>query len=450
MIKIHHLKAVISVELAVFLIMRERIIWLDGLRGIASTIVALFHARSFEPASAVGFVFNSYWDEPGVENRRFIQLPPIRLMVAGESMVPLFMVISGYAISLPLLQLRDDVLNKHTGNADLFRRLSSGATRRFFRIYLPCMMIISVSQLFYFFGVYQWDVPNGNWVWGLKPFTAPLMHIRYALWHALHLLDISNHGIEINFLRNRPDYANLNFQLWTIPVEFRGSCMVYLLTLTMAFWRPGPRYITLLGLSSYWLCAGQWDLFSFSAGMLLAEGHITKHFEPENRSKLRHNCMVHLPSFTTGIWRYWPWYLVILGLAAYGLFIGQSDLPAYAIGILLMGWHIVPYSELEGEKGSPCHCGEACKTWSKASTKATVFIRIFKPVASFVMGIYLLCMCHSENVSPEYRFLLAIKPAGWNHAEMFQRCWRSIGAALTVYAICELPLLQTALKSKPV
>ncbi|KAJ9297718.1 hypothetical protein DTO217A2_8541 [Paecilomyces variotii] len=365
--------------------MKERVLWLDGLRGVASAIVALFHAKSFEPQSVLGFLFNSYWDEPAEENRRLIQLPPIRLLFSGASMVALFMVISGYAISLPLLQSREDTLtNNLASNVGFFRRLASAATRRIFRIYLPCIVIIFVSQFLYFCGIYEWEPPSDDWVWGLKPFTAPLSHIHYALWHVLHLLDISNHGIDINFVRPRPDFANLNYQLWTMPVEFRGSCMVYLMTLTLAFWTPRPRYLALIGVAAYWLYIGQWDLFAFVAGMLLGEGHVSDHCGPA------------------------------------------------------------------GEIELPCNHSETRRTVTDVWTKFKVLIGRFLPAVSFVLVIYLLCMCHADKVSPEYRFLLAIQSPAWDHPEMFARCWRSIGATLAIYAIRESAFLQSPLNSRPV
>lgn len=361
-----------------------RILWLDGLRGIASAIVVLYHSKVFEPKSLFGFLGNSYWDEPAEENRRFIQLPPIRLLLAGASMVCLFMVISGYAISLSLLRVRDDNL---AGNIGFFRRLCSAATRRIFRIYLPSITIISITQFLYFCNVYQWEPPNDEWLWGLKPLTAPWSHIKYMLWNVLHLLDISNHRPDINFVRNRPDLATINYQLWTMPVEFRGSCAVYLLILALAFWRPQPRRLALVGVAIYWFYVGQWDLFAFVAGVFLAERHVA------------------------------------------------SDNP-----------------EADGELALPCQSPETWKTISKSWRKLTesAYFNQVGTTASFIVGIYLLCMCHADTVSHEYRFLLAVQSPGWDHPEMLSRCWRSVGAVLTIYAISKSALLQRPLNSRPV
>ena len=60
------------------------------------------------------------------------------------------------------------------------------------------------------------------------PLTAPWAHIQYVLSRIVHLLDISNDQADINFDHNRPDMRTINYHLWTMPIEFHGSCAVYL------------------------------------------------------------------------------------------------------------------------------------------------------------------------------------------------------------------------------
>ncbi|KAJ5118282.1 acyltransferase 3 [Penicillium atrosanguineum] len=52
-----------------------RVLWLDGLRGVASAIVAVYHFKTYEPKAVFGFLASSYWDDPREENRRLLQLP---------------------------------------------------------------------------------------------------------------------------------------------------------------------------------------------------------------------------------------------------------------------------------------------------------------------------------------------------------------------------------------
>ncbi|CDM31355.1 Acyltransferase 3 [Penicillium roqueforti FM164] len=360
-----------------------RILWLDSLRGIASALVVIHHSKSSEPKSIVGFLTRSYWDEPAEENHRLIQLPPFRLLFNGPSMVALFMVISGYAISLPLLRCREDV---GASNVGFFRRLCSAATRRIFRIYLPSIAILFLSQLVYFCNVFPWKAAD-DWLGGLKPLTAPWAHVQYVLSRIVHLLDISNHQVDINFDRNRPDMRTINYQLWTMPIEFRGSCAVYLLILTFSFWKPQPRYLALVGVAMYWFYMGHWDLFAFVAGILLAERHVASESGPDREIALSYS-------------------------------------------------------------SSPLEIQEPItKAWNKLTEK--IYLQRIGISVSFILGMYFLCMCGADRLAAEYRWLAVARSPEWDNAEMMPRCWRSVGAVLVIYAISKSALLQRPLNSRP-
>ncbi|KAJ5813071.1 hypothetical protein N7447_010094 [Penicillium robsamsonii] len=361
----------------------ERILWLDSLRGVASALVVVHHSKSSEPKSIVGFLTRSYWDEPAEENRRLIQLPPFRLLFNGPSMVALFMVISGYAISLPLLRCREEI---GASNSGFFRRLCSAATRRIFRIYLPSIAILFLSQLVYFCNVVQGKAAD-DWLGGLKPLTAPLTHIQYVLSRIVHLLDISNHQVDINFDHNRPDMRTINYQLWTMPIEFRGSCAVYLLLVTFSFWRPQPRYLGLAGVAMYWFYMGHWDLFSFVAGIVLAERHVASESKPDEEIALSYS----------------P-------------------------------------SPLEIQK-------PIAKSWNQFAEN--INLQHLRISVSFILGLYFLCMCGADRLAREYRWLIVTRSPEWDNAEMMPRCWRSVGAVLMIYSVSKYSLLQRPLNSRP-
>jgi len=229
----------------------DRTTWIDGLRGIAAAIVATDH---YFMGGVLDSAFLSYWADPPEENRRLIQLPPIRLLFAAHAMVPLFLVISGYAISINLLKLRK------SNPADFVRRLSSAVTRRIFRIYLPVFVITVISQILYFCNIFNWTFGDDA-LWGRKPWTAPWLHITFVFRYMIDNMNI------INFQGN----PGLNGQLWTMPLEFRGSCIVYITVLGLAFWRPQLRRIAIASLAAYWFYFGQWDIFAFLSGLYLAE-----------------------------------------------------------------------------------------------------------------------------------------------------------------------------------
>ncbi|OQE89710.1 hypothetical protein PENNAL_c0013G03730 [Penicillium nalgiovense] len=238
----------------------DRTAWLDGLRGIAAAIVATDH---YFMGAVFDNAFLSFWADPPAENRRLIQLPPIRIIFAAHAMVPFFLVISGYAISINLLRLR----NRDDG--DFVHRLSSAVSKRIFRIYLPVMVIAIISQVLYFCNIYQWTFSE-DVVQGRKPWTSPWSHITYVFRYMLDIMNI------INAQWN----GGLNGQLWTMTMEFRGSCIVYVTDLGLAFWRPQLRRIGLAALIGYWFYFGVWDVFAFLAGLYLAETRLLSEANP--------------------------------------------------------------------------------------------------------------------------------------------------------------------------
>ncbi len=245
----------------------DRTTWLDGLRGIAAAIVATDH---YFMGGVLDNAFLSFWANPPEENRRLIQLPPFRLLFAAHAMVPLFLVISGYAISINLLRCRNG------DDRDFVRRLASAVSRRIIRIYLPVFVISIISQVLYFCNLYQWDFGD-KVLRGRKPWTAPWLHITYVF---RYMLDITN-------IVSPQGNAGLNGQLWTMPTEFRGSCLVYITILGLAFWRPQLRRIALACLISYLFYFGYWDLSGFLVGLYLAEiQHLSRLNSTEEELKL--------------------------------------------------------------------------------------------------------------------------------------------------------------------
>ncbi|KAK1249237.1 hypothetical protein MKX07_002753 [Trichoderma sp. CBMAI-0711] len=236
-----------------------RALWLDGLRGIAAAIVATDH---YFMGAVLHAGFRSFWADPPEDNRRLMQLPPFRLVFAAHAMVPLFFVISGYAISINLIRVRagNNINHNHNNSDGLLRRLASAVTRRGLRIYLPVLCITVISQLLFFLNLYSWE-PGDEVVWGRKPWTAPWFHVTFV---ARYMLD------NINILAIQYN-GGLNGQLWTMALEFRGSCVVYLLILGLAFWKPRPRLWVLVASMAYWFYFGFWDVVGFLAGYWLAE-----------------------------------------------------------------------------------------------------------------------------------------------------------------------------------
>jgi hypothetical protein len=125
--------------------------WLDGLRGVASLCVVFHHTIIHEyPRALKG------WN--GTTQNMFIQLPWVRLFLAGHPMVAIFFVVSGFSLSYgPLKRIR---ANDFSGLAS---SLSSSVLRRPFRLYLPCIPVTFVTMLTVYFGIDGGRIGVGAW-----------------------------------------------------------------------------------------------------------------------------------------------------------------------------------------------------------------------------------------------------------------------------------------------
>lgn len=229
----------------------ERLGWIDSLRGLACFIVSFNHYIMGEMEAP----YRSFWALPADQNRRWFQLPPIRFLFAVHAVVPLFMVLGGYCISVPLIRLRES----ETGL--LLRRTQSAIVRRFLRLYLPVFFISFFSQILYFTDSYNWPWFPAKVLRGLKPWSCPSSHIIYLIRYMADLTDILHFQFQENF----------NNQIWTVPLELRGSLVVYFAVLVLCFWRLRLRIgaTILLMANLLWYC--HWETFCFVGGMFLAE-----------------------------------------------------------------------------------------------------------------------------------------------------------------------------------
>ncbi|TEA14540.1 hypothetical protein C8034_v003445 [Colletotrichum sidae] len=226
----------------------ERLRWLDGIRAIAAISVCYNHYIMGEFEAP----YNSYWAEPASENRWLFQLPILRFPFAVHSMVPLFFIIGGYAMA--------HSVQAHTSEASFSRHFQLTLLRRWLRLYLPIIPISALAHFAYFLGITTRPFAE-HVTKGLKPWTAPVQHVRYLFEY---LVDITE-SVNLAWVEN------FNNQMWTIPVTFRGSCVLYLTLLGCSTWRTTHRAVGMISLAFYFLYHGYWDLFCFISGGWLAE-----------------------------------------------------------------------------------------------------------------------------------------------------------------------------------
>jgi peptidoglycan/LPS O-acetylase OafA/YrhL len=360
----------------------ERTKWLDGLRGIAAAIVAFDHFFMSE----VWHPFVSYWTDPPEGNRHLVQLPPIRILFSAHGMVTLFMVISGYAISISLLKDRN--------SPQFLARVSSAIVRRVFRIYLPVLVTASLAQLLYFFDLYHWKFDQGLLDDLPHPWTAPWAHVKW-------LLNFMADSINVIAFEYR---GSLNGQLWTMPLEFRGSNVVYLLIVGLSAWRAKSRLYILPVIATFYLWYGNWDIFGFIWGLWLAERAVVSYLAPRENPDT------------------------------------EFEMAEYEVEDRASSLFTLPSLSL---------CGK--HRYSGPKSRKWIILSRVGIALTFVAGYYLLCLGNDGHLPPGYQFLSVFQPARWKDKwDIYHFCWKSIGSAMLVYAIGEFPCLQRPLETRPV
>ena len=227
--------------------------YLDGLRGVASLIVYVFHW--------LYLWFPQLWKGYGSSSGAtlLLQLSPLRVLHSGRSSVTIFFVISGYVLTVKTLQ------NIYRGKKEqAIDSLAGGLFRRLFRLYLPIcaatLFILVLVQL----DLFQPDYTG----WGAPKRLETLQSQLLDWWiTTCEMIDPFRpvHGrLEIY----SPAYDG---HLWTIPVEFKGSLVVFVLLLASILVK---RWIHLLVTSTIIVLlarAGDMDNALFCAGLVLAE-----------------------------------------------------------------------------------------------------------------------------------------------------------------------------------
>ncbi len=228
-----------------------REIWLDGLRGVAALIVAWFHLTT----GMIDTPYRSFWDSPASENRHFIQIAPFRVIFAGQAMVDIFFVVSGYSISVGLIKLRNE-----GALADFYRKLTSSVVRRVFRLWFPVAVVMLAAHVLFYMGFYATIMPEGQGCSGTKPWGSPIPHIQCLIRSTVGMINVQ-----------ADQDRTLNNHFWTIPMEIIGSFKVYLALLGLSTVSETVRLavIALLAIRGVW--NAQPEALAFFAGNLFAE-----------------------------------------------------------------------------------------------------------------------------------------------------------------------------------
>jgi peptidoglycan/LPS O-acetylase OafA/YrhL len=232
--------------------------WLDGVRGIAAFFVYIRHfASATHPDIQYGFGTNE-------TQRSIIQLPFFHLLTAGPAMVALFFIVSGYALSWrPLRALH------YQSNEICLQRLSSAAFRRATRLFLPGIVSTFVVMLCVRYGLYDKglasvnpeDMPGFN-----EPGPPMLQHEPFIL-QLSNWLDNTWLWLQVWTPVNHP----YDVHLWTLPVEFRCSMILFMALVAFARIPPRIRLGSSFGCIVYCHYSNFWEGWLFFSGSFLAQ-----------------------------------------------------------------------------------------------------------------------------------------------------------------------------------
>ncbi|MGE7795266.1 acyltransferase family protein [Lysinibacillus fusiformis] len=221
----------------------RKLVYLEGLRGIAALIVVFSHFVQFYYPR---LLFSN--DELAHNNfERWLSETPINLLYNGNLAVCIFFVLSGYVLSLKYLMKKD------------INILIETATKRYFRLAIPISFSILLGYVVAYFGLIYY----GN----ITEITNGEMSKNYELNHnffgllKLMTFDVFYYGV-----------SSYNPALWTMKIELVGSFVVFLLLPLIAIKKKiGFQIVIFIIISIITIRLGDIYYFSFVAGMILCD-----------------------------------------------------------------------------------------------------------------------------------------------------------------------------------
>lgn len=374
--------------------------YLDGMRGLAAFIVFFCHYFYTSLRIAEGWGSND-------SNYEIWKLPFLRLVYAGPPMVAIFFIISGYALSLKPVKLAR--AQKWT---DFTTTMSSFVFRRAIRLFLPTaistLMIVALLRL----GAYEWnrDFSQDPTYHTNVQETAPprletlseqLWDWQKAMFGFIHVWGWERYGGSTYY----------DVHLWTIPIEFRASMILFLTMVGLARVRTAVRLTVLALLMTFTYKSDRWEMLLFFFGMLFAELDVIRgaHTNPAT-------CAVLASQTSTPV------------LPTTERF--SSDKPMDFVGT---------GHQQEQQRGSR----GGGKTWAIANK-----LNRLAWGALSIFALYLLSQpdAQGEN-TPGWRYLASLIPE-WV-ADKY-RYWQCNGAALFIFCVARMPTWQRFFNLAPI
>lgn len=231
---------------------RSNILYLDGMRGFAALLVYSLHHQVWGHSGVQGeFILENAF---GWDNKFYaVCFPGLRVFFSGGHFaVAIFFVISGYVLSAgPLRALQNGEGSK------LATRVGSALFRRWLRLFIPVLGTTFVwATSWHLLGI-----RNGN-----VNAALPERTYRDEIWK--WYCDFKN----FSFVFTGEANNTYNDHAWSIPMEFRGSIVVYTVLLALIQVETKQRLLCEVVLSWYFMyVVDGWFCCLFMIGMLLCE-----------------------------------------------------------------------------------------------------------------------------------------------------------------------------------
>jgi len=222
--------------------------WLDGLRGYAAFQVYIFHITLFWYGGA-----GRGWAQTE-EDWGWYRLPFIRnIYASGHADVGIFFVISGFVLTQKSLSL----IRSQNFDA-LYSSLGSAVFRRWLRLWIPVLVSTFACMLLTYYGY-----PN------MRAERKETFKLQFYDWYeeTRNLVNPFSYRDEWETLLDNYDWAT-----WTIPLEYYGSMICYVVTLGISRVASNTTRVVIVALLAFYsVYQGSWFTMCFLAGMLIAD-----------------------------------------------------------------------------------------------------------------------------------------------------------------------------------
>ena len=291
--------------------------YLDGLRGFAALLVYILHHQLWAHESQ-GHIFQNAWGYQ--DEKYFATLPWIRtLFSGGHYAVSVFFVLSGYVLSNKPLRIihhcqqlqqqqeqeqeQEKYICVHSEvkqqqqqqqekeqqhlQGQLANHLASALFRRWIRLHLPLI----VTTFVYVLVVHALGIHTESQT--ITTTTTTTTSLKTELWH--WYAEIKN--FTFIFRSGGEPWFSYNFHAWSIPIEFRGSVLVF--TALLAFFRTRTKRARIFGWISlifYFLyIVDGWFCALFLGGVLLCDLDNTTTTTTSINATTKNNLYYHIP-----------------------------------------------------------------------------------------------------------------------------------------------------------